>query len=85
LKMDFETKMTIGDSPSVKGNDNNYKGFGSYDLPRPEGVGWQLKQVMPVYNNNKYLQYFWEREIEIVTCSTDKLKIKDNDINISFG
>ena len=60
--MNFETKMTIGDSPSIKGNDNHYKGFDSYDLPRPEGVGWQLKQVMPVYNNNKYLQYFWERQ-----------------------
>ncbi len=45
--------------------------FGSYDLPQPEGRGWQLKQVIPAHNNARFLQYFWERELAISDSETN--------------
>ena len=46
--------------------------LGSYDLPRPEGRGWQLKQVIPVHNTARLLQYFWERELDISDSENDE-------------
>ena len=64
----FKTKTIIAAgfisnrSNDLDGRANDVK---SYGLPQPEGVGWQLKQIIPVHNNARFLQYFWEREIDI--------------------
>jgi len=54
MTKNFETKMTIA-AGFVNNRTNDLDGLandlGSYDLPRPEGRGWQLKQVIPVHNN----------------------------------
>ena len=56
----FETKMTAAAGFIINRtndiNDINAE-FDSYDLPRPEGDGWQLKQIIPVHNNTRFLQY----------------------------
>jgi hypothetical protein len=61
----FESKMTIAAGFCINRTNDINEEFDTYDLPQPEGYGWQLKQVVPVHNNTRFLQYFWEREIEI--------------------
>ena len=60
---DFVAKMTLSAGISVNRNNEIPEEFATYDLPQPDGKGWQLKQVIPVHNNHRFLQYFWEREI----------------------
>jgi len=65
----FETKMTAAAGFIInRTNDINdiNEEFDSYDLPQPEGDGWQLIQIIPVHNNTRFLQYFWEREIDVL-------------------
>ena len=33
--------------------------------PRPDGVGWKLIQVVKIDTKALYLQFFWQRKIEI--------------------
>lgn len=33
--------------------------------PRPDGVGWKLIQVVKIETKILYLQFFWQRKIEI--------------------
>jgi len=61
---DFEAKMTLSAGISVNRNNEISDELSTYDLPRPEGIGWQLKQVIPVHNNHRFLQFFWERDVE---------------------
>jgi hypothetical protein len=60
----FESKMTLSAGISVNKHNEIPEEFSTYDLPVPEGTGWQLKQIIPVHNNHRFLQYFWEREVE---------------------
>ena len=75
MTKNFETKMTIA-AGFVNNRSNDLDSlandFGSYDLPQPEGRGWQLKQVIPVHNNARFLQYFWERELDISDSETNE-------------
>ena len=64
MKKHFESKMTIAAGFCINRTNDIDEEFESFDLPQPEGYGWQLKQVLPVHNNTRFLQYFWEREIE---------------------
>lgn len=61
----FESKMTIAAGFCTNRTNGIDEEFDSYDLPQPKGHGWQLKQVLPVHNNTRFLQYFWEREIQM--------------------
>jgi hypothetical protein len=62
MSKDYETIMTLG--LGVSTNLTNQLDPDEYtsSLPRPEGKGWHLMQVVPVHNNHRYLQFFWERE-----------------------
>ena len=64
----FETKMTTA-AGFISNRSNDLDGIAndveSYDVPQPEGVGWQLKQIIPVHNNARFLQFFWERELDM--------------------
>jgi nitrogen fixation/metabolism regulation signal transduction histidine kinase len=58
MTKNFETKMTIAAGFIInRTNDINdiIQEFDSYDLPQPEGEGWQLKQIIPVHNNTRFL------------------------------
>lgn len=61
MEKDYQTMMTVGQGVSASMNSQpDTEGYAA-ELPRPEGKGWQLKQIIPVHNNNRFLQYFWER------------------------
>jgi|TARA_B110001469_G_C9621797_1_gene309958 hypothetical protein len=66
MTRDFEAKMTVAPGFVInRTNDINdiAEDFGSYPLPQPEDEGWRLKQVIPVHNNTRFLEYFGEREL----------------------
>lgn len=76
MSKNFETKMTIA-AGFINNRTNDLDGlandFGGYDLPQPEGRGWQLKQIIPVHNNARFLQYFWERELDISDSENNEI------------
>ena len=76
---DYQTMMTLGTGAltnlSTQPNTAEY----TSELPRPQGKGWQLKQVIPVHNNNRYLQFFWERQSPVGSEVDD---IYDNDVQM---
>ena len=81
----YESMMTVG--PAVVIGLNEHPDTTSYqsELPQPDGPGWQLKQVIPVHNNPKYLQYFWQRELEQKPqqdSDNNQLKLKTGSINL---
>jgi len=34
-----------------------------FELPKPEGEGWYIANILPIYNNPRFVQIFWERQI----------------------
>jgi hypothetical protein len=91
MTKNFETKMTIAAGFIInRTNDINdiIQEFDSYDLPQPEGEGWQLKQIIPVHNNTRFLQYFWEREVDVIDLMDNENnsdgQIKDSTITLKI-
>lgn len=60
--IDYESMMTVGKAAYIGVNQDPDLTTLTLTLPMPEGQGWKLEQVIPVHNNPKYLQYFWQRE-----------------------
>jgi hypothetical protein len=50
---DFEAKMTLSAGISVNRNNEIPEEFATYDLPQPDGKGWQLKQVFNIFGKEK--------------------------------
>lgn len=71
MEKDYQTMMTVGVGVSASLNNDLGTEEIESELPRPNGEGWQLKQVIPVHNNNRYLQFFWERVSPISLDSDD--------------
>lgn len=52
----------------------------------PEGQGWKLEQVIPVHNNPKYLQYFWQREYtRVADEEADAVNFRSGSIKLGIG
>jgi hypothetical protein len=86
MKKDYETLMTIGLGITVNLTNHPTTDEMTSELPKPEGRGWRLLQVIPVHNNNRYLQFFWERE-SLIGSDDDTLHdngayIKQNKIKL---
>jgi len=79
---DFETIMTLGQS-AVVGMENQYQLDDYYqELPRPDGEGWELLQILPVHNNKRFLQYFWQRKFNL-NHGDGEGQIKDTNFNLT--
>lgn len=79
--------MTLGPAFSVGAHEQPDTLSYQTQLPEPEGEGWILKQVIPVYNNPKYLQYFWQREFdkkENEGSSDSQVKVRTGAINLGI-
>lgn len=59
----YQSMMTLGPAFTVSASEQPDTNSYITELPEPSGSGWLLKQVIPVHNNPKYLQYFWQREL----------------------
>lgn len=58
----YETIMTVGKAAYIRPSDEPDLPTLTSSLPVPEGKGWKLEHIIPVHNNPKYLQYFWQRK-----------------------
>lgn len=62
---EYEQILTLAQAPFVHaGTTEDFEGE-EFELPTPEGEGWQLLWVLPHPSNNKIQQYFWQRTLEI--------------------
>jgi hypothetical protein len=64
MTTDFETLMTLGPCAEVRLDQHIECEDFERELPRPEGEGWMLKFILPIHNNPRFIQYFWERRVE---------------------
>ena len=83
----YQSMMTLGPAFSVSIHEQPDTMSFQSELPEPAGAGWILKQVIPVHNNPKYLQYFWQRELvedENKGSSESQIKVKTGAINLGI-
>ncbi|WP_140372842.1 hypothetical protein [Pseudoalteromonas ulvae] len=53
--------------------------------PRPDGEGWELIQVVKIELNELYLQFFWQRYIEVTAKNKGTKEVKLFPSNIKFN
>lgn len=83
----YQSMMTVGPAVVIATNEQPDTASYQSELPEPSGSGWLLKQVIPVHNNPKYLQYFWQRELENEQqqdSDKNQLKLKTGSINLGI-
>lgn len=85
---DYESMMTVGKAAYIGINQDPDLTTLTATLPMPEGQGWKLEQVIPVHNNPKFLQYFWQREYTRVTdepTDAQGVNFRSGDIKLGIG
>ncbi|MAW29445.1 MAG: hypothetical protein CMP98_11660 [Gammaproteobacteria bacterium] len=65
MNKDFEQTVRLFAAPDVgRWEMNAYEADDrEIELPRPDGRGWYIANILSVYNNPRFVQIFWEREV----------------------
>ena len=69
---DFETETTVGKSAFIDKNGQ----VNINAIPRPNGVGWKLIQVINLAPKENVLQFFWQKEKEDESQNGEKKHLK---------
>lgn len=86
--LDYESMMTVGKAAQIGLNQEPDLASLTDHLPVPDGTGWKLEQVIPVHNNPKYLQYFWQRECTRAVDETSEqqgVNFRSGSIKLGIG
>lgn len=79
---EYEQMLTLAPAPFVHaGTPEDFMGE-EFELPVPDGEGWELKWVMPHPSNNKIQQYFWQRVVDYDDDETTVEGIAPGEVNL---